>query len=540
MNASYQIMGTTTVDPGLFLDWLMRTYPSHPPTVFTRRYVRHVVHVAGRVRMRQTVPLAQWMQETAERTPRSGDTYVPGQSELYRVWGNPAGLGATRAGGTAGNPDAAKFIGTPESAAEAQVAHLLLYVLGPSAAIDRWSQAGLGSLILADPRYDAYVKKYGTKSRAPLLLDLAGQWAEDVGYAEGIAGWANRAGIEKMGVSDMAGATVDDRKLVVVVDAGHRSTDRSGNPAEMALTGFMASAVVDEFRRRGIEAYWYQRDLDADSDKDETIGTLDTVASGIARWSASKVRAGYFVVFLSEHYDGSKSVIHVISPDVNSLGTRIAGGAPSWDTYANNALDRKIGAAIAARYRAVGLGNLYVPPIGSNYPTGVMPEYRTGVGLGGARLAVFAYPAAQGQDTILYMTRNVVENGGTDDVAAQRTDFTERAGKAQVDGVIEALGVKLTGDDGFAKRTPIDGQIRDRVVDGRRYFVAEQARRTLARSAVPYAIPDAKSEPAGSKRDAGSRLTVEYLTAGIDAKGRPVLFCVSKAGSHFEASAFFK
>lgn len=532
-------MGSATVDPDRFFDWLETTYPYAPIASFTRSYIPRAVLVAGLVGMNQTIPLIQWMQETAFPTDKSGGVYVPGQSELYTEWGNPAGMGATNPGGTKGNPNASKFIGKPEQAAEAQVAHLLLYALGPEAAIDRWRMAGLGDLTKVDPRYGAYVAKYGTKSRAPLLSDLAGQWAEDEAYAVGMAGWANRSGIEKMGAGSMS-TKVTKKTLVVITDAGHRSTDRSGNPAEMALTGFMASAVVSELRRRGVEAYWYQRDLDADADSDETIGTLDTVGRGIASKITSFVRAGKFVVLLSEHYDGANSPIHVIAPDTKGLGTRIAGGAPSWDNFANNALDRELASMIFETYQKAGLGGVYTPPSGSGYPRGVMPEWRTGVAIDNkARLAIFAYPAAQGQDIMSETIRLVVENGGTNDTAARRADFTERAARAQADALFAMFDLDEIDNDGYAKRTKIDGPVQDRWIGGRLYLDNADNRRTLAAKATPYAVPDTSTKPSGSDFPAGRSVTVDYITVGLDGK-TPALFFVGKSGSHLLASKFFK
>lgn len=226
-------------------------------------------------------------------------------------------------------------------------------------------------------------------------------------------------------------------KLVIVVDAGHRSTDRSGNPAETALTGFMAADVVADLRTRGHEAYWYQRDLDRDSDPDETIGTLDTVASGIAAWVDGQVAQGKDVVFVSEHYNGANSRIHVIVPDNVGLVTRISGGAPSGDTAANNQLDMKLAAQIAQNYKAAGLGSLYIGRLGV---PGIMSERETGVGLDGARLAVFAYTARKAA-TRAKLVRLVVENGGTADEAARRDDFTTKCAKAQADAIEKIYGM---------------------------------------------------------------------------------------------------
>ena len=74
-----------------------------------------------------------------------------------------------------------------EHAATAHVAHWLVYALGPSAARTRWMRAGLpGDVAEIDPRYAAYLEKYGDRAVAPTLAGLAGTYAADRAYAQKI------------------------------------------------------------------------------------------------------------------------------------------------------------------------------------------------------------------------------------------------------------------------------------------------------------------------------------------------------------------
>lgn len=99
---------------------------------------------------------------------------------------NPAGIGIT--GNTAQN-EASKTWENGTDAAQAQIAHLLLYAMGPSNAGIRWSHVpGMRYQVwIADPRYDAYFDAYGDTAQANTLNDLTGKWAEDQEYAPLIA-----------------------------------------------------------------------------------------------------------------------------------------------------------------------------------------------------------------------------------------------------------------------------------------------------------------------------------------------------------------
>jgi N-acetylmuramoyl-L-alanine amidase CwlA len=191
MELNTRILGDFRVDPDSFIGWLTKTYFEPDPE--TQTYIRSVPSYTRIVGMRDDVPLAQWMQETSEDDDGDG-VYIPGTSELWDKWRNPAGMGAPNPGGVRGNPNAAKFIGQPDKAAKAQVGHLLVYALGPSRAAELWRAKGLGDLSKDDPRFDAYLDEYGDVARATTIADLSKSWAVDPEYAIGIVSNARKAG----------------------------------------------------------------------------------------------------------------------------------------------------------------------------------------------------------------------------------------------------------------------------------------------------------------------------------------------------------
>jgi hypothetical protein len=199
------------------------------------------------------------------------------------------------------------------------------------------------------------------------------------------------------GPTDMA------TKPYILLVAGHRSYNDAGNPAEKDLTDDLARIYTAAFRSAGYRADWWQRDLDKDSDPDDTVGGLDTVALGCAN-----VLAGISgpKVLLDLHFNGATSPVHAIVPDSRGLTTAYANGSPSDDAYANNTLDR----AFAARW-AQGVANAFGLALyqGKASEPGVMLEGETGVGLDGYRLATMAASARVRADTI----RCVLEHAGT-------------------------------------------------------------------------------------------------------------------------------
>jgi hypothetical protein len=398
------------------------------------------------------------------------------------------------------------------------VAHTLLYATGE---IDR------GGLSPADdPRFRAYRAAFGARAVATTLRDLEGTWFTRAGGAQNSA---NRGNAIFPGIENQEGGSSMGHRPKIIVDAGHRSTDRSGNAAEMALTGFMAAAYVDELRRRGYEAHWFQRDIDRDDDPDETKGDLDTVARGIGTWL--RQTPGVDLLFISCHYNGAHSPLHVVVPDTAGLVTRVDGGAPADDTAEHNTLDVRLGSAIMRHMHDAGLGALFIGRL--NIP-GIMSERETGVGRGKpgpdgfppSRLAVFAWTA----DSRKRAVRLVIEHGGTSDAAARRDDFTVRCAHAAADAIDEVYEVR----DRPAARTAIPDPIADKRFDGRFYVVADRRRRTALVDVVPRRGPSSGEPIVGETVKKGDTVTLPYVTAGADGAS----WLVSKRGSYFPAAAF--
>jgi hypothetical protein len=137
-------------------------------------------------------------------------------------------------------------------------------------------------------------------------------------------------------------------------------------------------------------------------------------------------------VMLDLHFNGSHSRVHSIVPDVDSLSSGYAGGAPATDTFAGNPLDARIGRHISAKISAAtGIGN-YVGKLGSAN-AGLMSETETGVALQyKARLGMFGGSAPWR----LKFARLVVEHGGFDDGATKDPDgFAAKVADAAFDGL---------------------------------------------------------------------------------------------------------
>jgi len=98
---------------------------------------------------------------------------------------NPAGIGIT--GDPAQNAQSHTWANGTD-AAQSHLAHLLVYVLGPTKAAAAWAKAAGAAqpLSAVDPRYDAYVEAYGDTAIARTIHDLAGTWAVDPAYDVGI------------------------------------------------------------------------------------------------------------------------------------------------------------------------------------------------------------------------------------------------------------------------------------------------------------------------------------------------------------------
>lgn len=224
------------------------------------------------------------------------------------------------------------------------------------------------------------------------------------------------------------------KKPRILLVAGHRSYGDGGNPVEREKTDDLAVAYYAAFHAVGYDVYWFQRDLDGDSDPTMTYGGLDAVALGCRRILADWARLypDQLTVMLDLHYNGSHSPFHVIVPHTTGLHTAYSNGTPPGDTAQNNTLDVALGEAIAQEAVAATGLRMYRGALGV---AGIMIEPETGVGLDGYRLAMFA-ATAPSQATAV---RLVIEHGGTsDDPNSQYETFAHAALRA-VDRVFEVM-----------------------------------------------------------------------------------------------------
>lgn len=341
-------------------------------------------------------------------------------------------------------------------AAQAFIVHLALYAIPAGDPV--WEK--LDPYIELDPRFDAVPRS--NRGRCKTLADLEGLWFTKKGGAQNSANRANT--IYGGTLPDQVNNNGPEGKPVrpkVVIDAGHRSTDRTGNPAEMALTDDLARAYKLAFRQAGYTAYFYQEDLDFDGDPDETVGNLSTVTNGIRRWMDTQDGP---LLLVSCHYNGEHSPVHVLTAEVDGLRSGYADGRPADDTTAVNTLDVALAAQIAQNFRAAGLGSLYGPVNG--LPVGIMPETKSGVGLGGDRLGLFGGTAKHRKKAV----RLIVEHGGTADTAAKRLDFTEKSAGAVVAAVHKVYGVQNVPTkpvDSFpTKRVAVGGSVKPKTWEG--------------------------------------------------------------------------
>ena len=129
-----------------------------------RAYVAEIYRLAPLVGLDPALAVAQSAHETAFwRSPAWQDHL------------NPAGIGIT-------GPDAPSPTWTTGTdAARAQLVHLRLYAAGEIP-----PDHPLAPYVPLDPRYAAALAA-GRAASAPTLADLAGRWATDPAYAEGVA-----------------------------------------------------------------------------------------------------------------------------------------------------------------------------------------------------------------------------------------------------------------------------------------------------------------------------------------------------------------
>lgn len=395
-----------------------------------QRYIAELYRLAPIVGIDPAILFAQAVHETGNF-----------QSSWWVDRLNPAGIGIT---GDPNQNNASKTWTTGTEAARAHVAHMLVYTLGPVDASKRWGEVfgPFGDQIsTVDPRYSAYVEAFGNTVQARTIDDLTGKWGVDTRYAAKLVERGNAIfpGLNNQ-TDDDTGGTYTKANTLIIIDAGHRSTDRSGNPAEMDRTDDMAEAYAVACRSAGWQAInvkLVQRDLDGDSDARWTAGNLNTVTLIVRNYIRAVLRDRpdiKLIVFVSCHFNGSSSPWHVIVANNIGLTTAYSGGAPADDTAANNSLDVAFAKTLAANQaRALGNYPLYAGTIAK----GVMGENQSGVGLQGYRLALFAGTSERA--IRMASIRAIIEHGGTAAGVAQRDDFESICADTFVDTIEQLL-----------------------------------------------------------------------------------------------------
>jgi hypothetical protein len=344
-----------------------------------------------------------------------------------------------------------------------------------------------------------------------------------------------RADLAQWGVGEggnpMPTPPIIPAKPYIIVTAGHHMTGTGGNdadPSERSLTGFLANDYVEEFRRRGYAADYWQRDLDGDSLPDMTDGSLDTVALGCA--AAFEGRDGSELL-IDCHYNGPHDGLHVIIPDDAGLTTAYDGGTPPDDTWADNIFDRFLARAICDK-----MSGEFGMPLKETTEPGIMSERETGVGLDGFRLAMFAATAPVRDRCV----RLVIEHGGFDDPLARQNNFTQLCAKAVADALDKVYGGAAKG---MAAHT-IPRQVpkwtgRDAAVDGKTWRAVNQVVRTTA--GAPRLYDERPDSPrVGPDIATGTRLRVLWGTDGAPylpngADGRNTQYFVTQRGSTIPA-----
>lgn len=257
-----------------------------------------------------------------------------------------------------------------------------------------------------------------------------GKWAEDPAYAAGIIRHMEAIAPDWKQAREVPAPAPDSTKkqLTVLLVAGHRSYNDTGDPNEKSRTPGLARAYKNALQAAGHKVVWLQ-EADGDADPDDTVGGLDTVGA-MARTLIDKLKAD---VMLDLHYEGGGggTGVFAIVPDETGLGTAVRGGAPGNDTWQNNAADVELAKLISQNIsKATGL------PLRKTTVEGVISETATGVaGTYRARLAMMAYTVPVRH----YCVRLVVEHGNlsreTDRRIADSDGFQEKAAKAAADAL---------------------------------------------------------------------------------------------------------
>lgn len=143
-----------------------------------QQYVAEVVRLAPLLQLDPSIVIAQSAHETSAWS-----------SSWWTSRLNPAGIGIT---GDPTQNDQSRTWESGMDAARSQLAHELVYAIGPAEAAKRWAQVVPDEpLVTVDPRYSAYVSAYGNTAQAETIAELAGKWGVDPEYAEGVCARGN-------------------------------------------------------------------------------------------------------------------------------------------------------------------------------------------------------------------------------------------------------------------------------------------------------------------------------------------------------------
>lgn len=171
----------------------------------------------------------------------------------------------------------------------------------------------------------------------------------------------------------------------VIIDYGHHNSTRGGARREFDWTpkggAAIERALAKAFGAADISVV--QRDDDG-TDDTMILGSLDAVGDWVVRLDRER---GPFFLCLFVHYDGTANAPghHTIPPSADGLKHYRDGSVDADDTWENNGLDVWFAEEVA-RQIVKHCPDLKLRKVGG-YPAGVMPEFVTGVGGNGWRIA---------------------------------------------------------------------------------------------------------------------------------------------------------
>jgi hypothetical protein len=354
-------------------------------------------------------------------------------------YGNQVDAAQRNIGGIGATNDGAAGVSNPSwtAAVDVYFAHLCAWCNE-----DAYRLVGVRS-----PR-EAIVRKVAAgKGYARTFRDLGGRWAVTDGipwyeqatmpgnYGEKIENRARAifGSPDEQGVSGMR----------LALAAGHRNTS-GGNDFEAATTGMLTPLVADECRRRGIDV----RVITPDEGRGMFPGSLSAVANVVGQWA----REGWVAdVFLEVHTEGVGNPlvmgVFAIYPDDPT------GRTTDLDTDVRDTLGPMLARRIALRGDMSIRGN------------GTMSERRTGVGLEGSRLGVFA-ATAPSVPGLSDLTRLIIEYGAHSNVVDRLRHRNPTWQREVAVATAECLRAFLSGEPLLDVGVPDPDIIDDREPEG--------------------------------------------------------------------------